>query len=86
MIKYMSIVLIVLLMACFVLYSLYDSTKDELSKVKSEKVLLEKEIERRNTNAENLAKKVKDLEKSLESNSVWSDTIVPKSVLDSLSK
>ena len=73
-------------MACFVLYSLYDSTKDELLKVKNEKVLLQKEIERRNTNAENLAKKVKALEKSLEKHSEWSDTAVPNSVLDSLRK
>lgn len=86
MIKYMSMVLVALLMACFVLYSLYDSTKDELSKIKNEKILLEKEIERRNTNAENLAKRVKDLEKSLSSHSDWSNTAVPKSVLDSLSK
>ena len=86
MIKYMGIVLVALLMACFVLYSLYDSTKDELSRVKNEKVLLEKEIQRRNTNAENLAKRVKDLEKSLSANSDWSDTLVPKSVLDSLRK
>jgi len=86
MIKYMGIGIIALLMACFVLYSLYDSTKDELLKVKNEKVLLQKEIERRNTNAENLAKKIKVLEKSLEKHSEWSDTAVPNSVLDSLRK
>lgn len=86
MIKYMGIVLVALLMACFVLYSLYDSTKDELSRVKNEKVLLEKEIQRRNTNAENLAKKVKTLEKSLEQNSNWANTSIPNNVLDSLRK
>ena len=86
MIKYMGIGLIALLMACFVLYSLYDSTKEELSKVKSEKVLLENEIQRRNTNAENLAKKVKTLEKSLERHNDWSNSPIPNSVLDSLQK
>ena len=86
MIKYMGIGIVALLMACFVLYSLYDSTKDELLKVKNEKVLLQKEIERRNTNAENLAKKVKVLEKSLEKNSDWANTHIPDSVLDSLRK
>ncbi len=86
MIKYMSIGIIALLMACFVLYSLYDSTKDELSKVKSEKLILENEIQRRNTNAENLAKKIKTLEKSLEQNTDWSDTRIPNNVLDSLRK
>jgi uncharacterized protein YlxW (UPF0749 family) len=86
MIKYMGIGIIALLMACFVLYSLYDSTKEELSKVKNEKVLLQKEIERRNTNAENLAKKVKVLEKSLEKHSEWSDTRVPESIINSLKK
>ena len=86
MIKYMGIGLIALLMACFVLYSLYDSTKEELSKVKSEKVLLENEIQRRNTNAENLAKKIKTLEKSLEQNTDWADTRIPNNVLDSLRK
>lgn len=86
MIKYMGIVLVALLMACFVLYSLYDSTKEELSKVKNEKVLLQKEIERRNANAENLAKHIKDLEKSLEKNRDWADTPVPNNVLDSLQK
>ena len=86
MTKYLLIGIATLLMACFILYSLYDSTKDELSKVKSEKILLEKEIERRNTNAENLAKRVKDLEKSLESNSVWADTKIPQSVITSLRK
>lgn len=86
MTKYLLLGICVLLMACFVLYSLYDSTKDELSKVKSEKVLLQKEIERRNANAESLAKKVKDLEKSLSAHSDWSNTAVPKSVIDSLRK
>ena len=86
MIKYMGIIIVTLLMVCFVLYSLYDSTKDELSRVKNEKVLLQKEIERRNTNAENLAKKIKVLEKSLEKNRYWSDTSVPNNVLDSLRK
>lgn len=86
MIKYMGIGLIALLMACFVLYSLYDSTKDELTKVKNEKVLLENEIQRRNTNAENLAKKIKILEKSLEQNTDWSDTKIPQSVITSLRK
>lgn len=75
-----------LLMACFVLYSLYDSTKDELSKVKSEKVLLQKEIERRNENAETLAKKIKSLEKSLDKSRDWADTRIPNNVLDSLRK
>lgn len=86
MIKYMGIGIVALLMACFVLYSLYDSTKDELARVKNEKVLLQKEIERRNTNAENLAKKIKVLEKSLEQNSDWADTMVPESIMNSLKK
>ena len=86
MTKYLLVGIVGLLMACFVLYSLYDSTKDELSKVRNEKVLLQREIERRNANAETLAKKVKTLEKSLEKNIEWSDTVVPNSVLDSLRK
>jgi uncharacterized protein YlxW (UPF0749 family) len=86
MTKYLLIVIIGLLMALFIMYSIYDSTKEELSKVKSEKVLLQKEIERRNTNAENLAKHIKDLEKSLEKNRDWADTPVPNNVLDSLQK
>ena len=86
MIKYMSIGIIALLMACCVLYSLYDSTKEELSKVKSEKVLLQKEIKRRNENAENLAKRIKVLEASMSDHTDWRDTSIPKSVLDSLRK
>lgn len=86
MTKYLLIVIIGLLMALFIMYSIYDSTKDELSKVKNEKVLLQKEIERRNTNAENLAKHIKDLEKSLEKNRDWADTPVPNSILDSVRK
>ena len=86
MTKYLLIVIIGLLMALFIMYSIYDSTKDELSNVKNEKVLLQKEIERRNTNAENLAKKIKVLEKSLDQNSDWADTHIPNNVLDSLRK
>lgn len=86
MIKYLLIVIIGLLMALFIMYSIYDSTKEELSKVKNEKVLLQKEIERRNANAENLAKHIKDLEKSLEKNRDWADTPIPNNVLDSLQK
>jgi len=86
MIKYMGIGIITLLMACFVLYSLYDSTKEELSKVKNENVLLEKEIQRRNTNAENLSKKIKSLEKSLADHSDWANAPIPQSVLDILRK
>lgn len=86
MTRYLLIVIIGLLMALFIMYSIYDSTKEELSKVKNEKFLLQKEIERRNTNAENLAKHIKDLEKSLEKNRDWADTPVPNNIIDSLQK
>ena len=86
MTRYLLIVIIGLLMALFIMYSIYDSTKEELSKVKNEKFLLQKEIERRNTNAENLAKHIKDLEKSLEKNRDWADTPIPNNIIDSLQK
>ena len=84
--KYLLIAIGVLFGGCVVLYNLWDNTREELANVKAEKITLEKELKRRNENAENLAKRIESLKKALRDNPDWNDTPLPVSVSSGLCK
>ena len=79
--KYLLIAIGILFAGCVLFYNLWDNTKTELNQVKAEKVVLEQEIKRRNENEKNLSKKLTELSKLYDANSVWADTPVPDSVI-----
>lgn len=84
--KYLLIAIAILFSGCVLFYNLWDNTKMELQSIVAEKAVLEKELKRRNENAENLAKRIESLKKALGSNNDWSNTPVPVSVSSGLCK
>lgn len=84
--KYLLAITGGLLLACVLLYNLWDKTKIELKQVRAEKITLEQEIKRRDENEKNLSKKLTELTRLYDSNADWANTSIPNSLIEWLHK
>lgn len=84
--KYLLIVIAILFGCCVIFYNLWDNTKTELKSVKAQKVTLEQELKRRDENEKNLSKRISELTRLYNTNADWSNSSVPTSITNWLSK
>ena len=84
--KYLLIACGVLLLGCVLFYNLWDNTKSELKSVKEQKIVLEKELKRRDDNEKHLSKRISELTELYNANADWANTGVPNIIVDRLSK
>ena len=83
--KYLLIAIGVLFGGCVIFYNLWDDTKIKLEQMKAEKVILEKEIERRNENEKALSKRISELTKLSVKYSDYFNTPLPDELSSRLS-
>ena len=84
--KYLLIACGVLLLGCVLFYNLWDNTKSELKSVKEQKIVLEKELKRRDDNEKHLSKRISELTELYNANADWANSSVPNIIVDRLSK